>query len=354
MPTPLSACSVRPPSRCSRHCERPGCRARAGCAVAYGASARAGRGVVAVGQCVLPLGASQRAAGHGAGLARPGGWAHVPAVGAPGVAVDDEQVVAVGGELRRGSWLGSAGSGAPSGCWVRRSQRRIVPSGPPVASVRPSGLRTGTRPVRRARRTCGWPASTSWWTTAGPALPAAAHDEAPVGGEARDVHTVSVPGSVVRRRSVATSTISTPPSRRARDGQRPAVGAERHVADRAGSERTADRAAGGQRPQARRRSNVAPRGHEPPVGAEAGREDLLAVGAQALMILPRRGSTRRRSRGRRRRRAAGRPARIPCLSPARRGPRGNRESGLNVRASISVTCRRRCPTARTPPSELSA
>jgi hypothetical protein len=36
--------------------------------------------------------------------------------------------------------LGRAGSGAPSGCWARRSQSRMVPSGPPVASVRLSRL----------------------------------------------------------------------------------------------------------------------------------------------------------------------------------------------------------------------
>src|SRR5262245_16216920 len=37
-------------------------------------------------------------------------------------------------------WLGTAGSGAPNGCWVGRSNSRTAPSALPIASVRLSGL----------------------------------------------------------------------------------------------------------------------------------------------------------------------------------------------------------------------
>jgi hypothetical protein len=50
-----------------------------------GASTRAGRRIVALGQYVFPLGSVERAAGHGAGVARPRGRAHVPAIGASSV-----------------------------------------------------------------------------------------------------------------------------------------------------------------------------------------------------------------------------------------------------------------------------
>jgi L-alanine-DL-glutamate epimerase-like enolase superfamily enzyme len=178
----------------------------------------------------------------------------------------------------------------------------MVPSGPPVASVWPSGLVDchSTRPACPAKaRLAGFHVLVDH-SLAQP-FQLSGDDEASIGGEAREVRDRRGPrqrGEVPVRSRVEdldAPFVGVLAIDRHGDGERPAGGAERYVLDRQEAQWAPDGLAGGQCPQPDDAAGavvvvVARGGHQVSVGAEAGREDLVVVvGAVAPDDVPAQG-----------------------------------------------------------------